>query len=78
MPNGLTAGGQRRYRSYVLRLWEVDDDGQAVWRASLQDSQSGERLGFADLAALALFLAEQTGSASASHHASESTQPPHG
>lgn len=50
-----------RYQAYLLRLWEVDSDGERIWRASLQDSHTGERRGFPDLAALAAFLAEQTG-----------------
>jgi hypothetical protein len=54
------AGSSPRYRSYLLRLWQVDDAGQPVWRASLADAHTGERRGFASLAALAAFLAEQT------------------
>jgi hypothetical protein len=62
----------------LLRLWEVETEGQRVWRASLQDSGTGERRGFADLAALALFLAEQTGSAPDSHDTLVSIQAPNG
>lgn len=47
---------QRGYRAYLLRLWEVDNDGRPVWRASLQDPRTGERLGFAGLAQLNEFL----------------------
>jgi hypothetical protein len=61
MANTPITGGRPRYRSYVLRLWEVDSAGQRAWRASLQDAHSGDRRGFADLAALMAFLAEQTG-----------------
>jgi hypothetical protein len=51
----------RRYRAYLLRLWQTNgEDGQAVWRASLEDARSGERHGFADLAHLYAFLEEQT------------------
>lgn len=60
MTIGQAADGQRRYKSYVLRLWETDSDGQPVWRASLHDSDTGERRGFASLGALAEFLAAQT------------------
>lgn len=63
MDNTPSTGAPPRYRSYVLRLWEVDSAGQRVWRASLQDANSGERRGFADLAALTAFLAEQTDTA---------------
>jgi hypothetical protein len=64
MPNTPITGGQPRYRSYVLRMWEVESEGQRVWRASLQDAHSGARRGFADLAALTAFLAEQMDTAS--------------
>ena len=47
----------RRYRAYLLRLWQADgDDGHPVWRASLEDARTGERCGFADLARLCTFL----------------------
>ena len=38
----------RRYESYLLRLWESDEDGQLIWRASLESTDTGERYGFAD------------------------------
>lgn len=43
------------YHSYLLRLWRVKQDGDA-WRASLEDVQSGELHGFADLDALLRYL----------------------
>jgi hypothetical protein len=51
--------GQRRYLAYMLRLWEVSNDGQLAWRASLESPHTGERHGFADLEALFGFLEEQ-------------------
>jgi hypothetical protein len=48
------------YRSYLLRLWRAEQDGQPLWRASVESAQTGERRTFADLAALWAFLAEQT------------------
>ncbi|HJZ47859.1 MAG TPA: hypothetical protein VKE41_11860 [Roseiflexaceae bacterium] len=48
------------YRSYLLRLWRVEHEGQSVWRASLESAQTGERHAFADLASLCAFLSEQT------------------
>lgn len=42
--------GERRYISYLLRLWQVKSGGQAIWRASLQDPPTGHRWGFATLA----------------------------
>ena len=46
----------RRYESYLLRLWESDEAGQLVWRASIESSDTGERHGFADLASLFAYL----------------------
>jgi hypothetical protein len=51
---------QRRYLSYLLRLWQTKSGGEMVWRASLEDSQTGERQGFASLDALFAFLRQQT------------------
>jgi hypothetical protein len=35
------------YHASLLRLWREGPEG--AWRASLQDAESGERIGFADL-----------------------------
>ena len=51
---------QPRYLSYLLRLWQVENKGQLVWRASVEDSRTSERRGFASIEALLLFLREQT------------------
>lgn len=47
---------ERRYESYLLRLWESDEAGQLIWRASLESADTGERRGFADLASLFAYL----------------------
>ena len=47
-------------RSYLLRLWPTGSAGQQVWRASLEQVQTGERLGFATLEQLFVFLMQQT------------------
>ena len=44
------------YRSYVLRLWRSSTEEGALWRASLEDVQTGERVGFASLEALMEYL----------------------
>jgi hypothetical protein len=46
--------------SYLVRLWATGAAHQPVWRASLEDVQSGERRGFATLEQLFEFLMEQT------------------
>lgn len=50
---------QRQYLSYLLRLWQERTASPAVWRASLEDSHTGERMGFADIMQLLAFLKEQ-------------------
>lgn len=48
-----------RYQSYLLRCWEVrsqQPDQPATWRFSLQDPQTEQKHGFADLEELVGFL----------------------
>lgn len=47
------------YLSYLLRLWRAPGGAGQPWRASLQDTLSGERQGFADLEALLAYLRDQ-------------------
>lgn len=47
------------YLSYLLRLWRAPGGAGQPWRASLQDTLSGERQGFADLEALIAYLQGQ-------------------
>jgi hypothetical protein len=57
---------QRQYLSYLLRLWQASAGDpprdSPLWRASLESSQTGTRLGFASLGELFAFLEEETGS----------------
>ena len=48
------------YTSYILRLWQVSNDEQPVWHASLEDPLSGQRMAFATLDDLCAFLREET------------------
>jgi hypothetical protein len=48
------------YLAYLLRLWRVGKEGEAAWRASLENAHTGERQGFADLATLLAFLEAET------------------
>lgn len=50
-----------RYRAYLLRLWDANSRGRPDWHASVEDTHTGERRGFADLEQLSAFLAEQIG-----------------
>jgi hypothetical protein len=52
--------GQGHYQAYLLRLWRVGGEGEAAWRASLEDAHTGERQGFADLDALFDHVRSQT------------------
>ena len=55
------ASEPRRYLAYLLRVWRVTgDDGAPVWRASLEDVQTGTRQGFGSLEQLLAFLLEET------------------
>ena len=49
-----------RYHAYLLRIWQEAASETAVWRFSLEDPSSGQRVGFADLSALVAFLHQQT------------------
>jgi hypothetical protein len=52
-----------RYRSYLLRLWQVRDGKTVVWRALLERPGSGERIGFGTPEALFAFLEAEMRSA---------------
>lgn len=52
---------EQRYYSYVLRVWLAGDRDQPHWHASLEDTHTGERRGFASLAALCEYLNQLIG-----------------
>jgi hypothetical protein len=51
----------QRYFSFILRMWLAGDTDQPQWHASLEDTRTGERRGFANLAALCEYLNQQAG-----------------
>ena len=51
----------RNYASYLLRLRQVEQAGQLVWRATLESIQTGERECLVDAQALADFLLDRFG-----------------
>ena len=51
------------YLSYLLRLWMAHERGGPVWRVSLQNPHTGERVSFCALDELFAFLRRQTGTA---------------
>jgi hypothetical protein len=46
------------YLSFLLRIW-LSGEGDTQWRASLEDTRSGARYGFATLADAFAFLEAQ-------------------
>lgn len=52
---------QTDYLAYLLRLWRMQGEGAAGWRASLARPGSGEQHGFANLDDLFMFLRRKTG-----------------
>jgi hypothetical protein len=54
---------ERGYRSYLLRLWQADSNGELVWRASLENPHTRERRGFVRLEDLFAFLESEVGGA---------------
>ena len=69
----------RNYASYLLRLRQVEQDGQRMWRASLESIQTGERERFVDVGALVDFLLNNFGTvtmASATPELDTSIAPP--
>ena len=50
--------------AYLVRLWQVNGEGQPAWRASIEDPHTGERCGFASLESLFAFLEAQMRAAS--------------
>ncbi len=50
--------GRITYHSYLLRLWYDSRSGHCERRASLEDLETRERIGFATLEQLFVFLME--------------------
>ena len=44
------------YRSFLLRLWCVKQNGELTWRASLENPRTGQKHVFTSLEALHEFL----------------------
>jgi hypothetical protein len=47
---------ESRYKSYILRVWQVERDAQPKTVAALEDCQTSARQAFPSLAALVEFL----------------------
>lgn len=65
---------EKNYYAYLLRIWREGDQGG--WRASLENPHTGEKMGFADMEKLFVFLAEVAGKrpfSANSHHSKDKT-----
>lgn len=49
------------YRSFLLRLWRVEQNGDLIWRCSLEETGSGWHQKFVNLDALFGYLNAETG-----------------
>jgi hypothetical protein len=49
------------YRSFLLRLWQVEQNGDWLWRCSLEETGTGKQQKFVDLDALFGYLITETG-----------------
>ena len=47
------------YVSFLLRLWQSEEDGQPVWRASLESVQTGGKRHFSTVSKLVGYLEEE-------------------
>ncbi len=60
LPSSIDSETHREtYRSYLLRIWYTGRPGVSDRRATLEDLKTGERIGFATLEQLFVFLMEQ-------------------
>ncbi len=50
---------RKRYLSFLLRIWLAGDNNPLQWRSSLENTHTGERLGFASLEDLFRYLKRQ-------------------
>jgi hypothetical protein len=49
------------YVSFLLRLWQSDEAGCPIWRASLESAQTGEKCHFPSVFVLAEYLEREFG-----------------
>ena len=62
--------------AYLLRLWPTGAAGLPVWRASLENIQTSERLGFATLEQLFVFLMQQAEQGGEAPNMQAQSEPP--
>lgn len=47
---------QSNYQSYMIRIWYVENEGEMLWRATLESASTGERVGFSSIQGLLDYL----------------------
>ena len=57
---------KKKYYSFLVRLWESENNGDSTWRISLESSESGEKQFFFDLDDLLCFFENLIGDSSVS------------
>lgn len=55
-PGKPSSAERPRHITFLLRLWCVDETGRSNWRAALEMPETGQRLGFATLEQLIVYL----------------------
>ncbi len=63
------------YLAYMLRLWRTRSHGQLVWRASLENAHTAERVTFASIDALLAFIADKARPPLCEDQPPETTEP---
>lgn len=65
------------YVAYMLRLWQAGSrGGLPVWRASLENPHTGERLAFGDEEALFAFLTDLMADLADTRYSPDKGEPP--
>jgi hypothetical protein len=65
-----------RYTSYLLRLWQMQNDQQTTWVASVQSTATGEQRSFPSISALLEFLQAEFGGCDPAGNAAHSRSSP--
>ena len=60
--------------SYLLRLWRTEGLGDFEWRASLESPEAGQRISFANLEQLFVYLMDLTEGRVTTQHRTEKTE----
>ncbi len=59
-PDVIKMNNKAGYISFLLPLWRVKENHRQIWRASLEDVESGEKCGFTSLEDILVYLRQIT------------------